>query len=246
MTVRKGLALGLAGAVLALSMGLFASSTASAGQGPVISVSTVSATVGSTVDVQLRALNIPAPGLGAWEIMVNYNPDVINVVTCTTAATNVCNPDFAPDQVFVVGADASGRIGDSTLSTITFRCVDEGASDLTLAVDRFADATVGEPVGIDFAIQLGRVTCSEPSDIPTPRRPRPRATEEDEDEEPVATATPSGGVNGLPKVGGGASGDGGAGWTMAALAGAGLVTVAGYGALRLRARRASSGGRGSN
>ena len=240
MKIRKALGLGLAVAVLALGVGIFASSNASAQQGPTISVSTVSANVGGQAEIQLRALNIGGLGLGAWEIGVIYNSQVVDAVTCSTSIST-CNRDYAPNEVFVVGASSSGRQGNTTLATISFRCLEEGTSDLSLVVDRFADATVGAPQGISFVIQSGRITCTEPSDIPTPRRPR--AT--DEEEEP--TSTPSGGVSGLPKTGGGADGDGGAGWSIAALAGAaGLVTMTGYGALRLRARRASSGRRGKN
>jgi hypothetical protein len=175
----------------------------------------------------LRADVPDAPGLGAWTIDVTYDPDVVTATDCDGGDVNsVCNTEFGPDTVRVTGASALGEEGEVVLSNITFLCGDaEDTSPLTLTVNVFADATIGDPTDIDPATVVdGEVNCVEPAP-PT---------------EAPATATATVAVTAVPDVGQGfTGGDSGNGlsWLIAALAAAGVAGIAGYGALRFRAHR---------
>lgn len=224
----KGVRLGLIGAVavvLMIGAGLLVAQVSA--QDETISIGSATAAPGEQVSVDLEALNMGAPGLGAWTIDTTYDPDVVSAEDCTGGEVNsVCNTDYADDTVRVTGASAMGEEGDSVLSTITFECGDaEGTSDLVLTLNVVADATVGAPADIDAAAVDGSITCEVP--------PEPTATTE---APPEATATTV--VVAPPPTGtGGSDGGSALGWLIAVLAGAGVAGIAGFGALRLRARR---------
>jgi len=202
-----GLGLGAAavaavGLVLVVSQALAATGTASVGS--------ESVAPGEQGSVEVEALGVTSPGLGAWTIDIKYDPDVVTAVGCDAEqGTSVCNSEYAADTVRLTGATAEGLEGDSLLGTIVFECgEEEGTSALEASLFTFADATLGGPVDIDADTVDGEFVCAE--------EPEPD----------------------LPDTGsGGSSGSGGAlGWLIAALAGAGVAGVAGFGALRLRAR----------
>lgn len=227
----KGAKLGLgvaAAAAFALGVSLLASPQVSA-QGEALSVSRTTAAPGEQGAVELAAFNIPAPGLGAWTIDVAYDPAVVTAVACTaeSAEFNVCNEAFSSNTVRVAGAHAGtpDLVGTTVLARIVFECGDtEGASDLTVSVGAFMDATVGGPQPIDVEFRHGMITCAQEG--PPPATATPHATE--------AAATPA--ADGLPDAGTGGVGPGGGSelnWLVAALATAALAALACFGALRL-------------
>ncbi len=175
---------------------------------------------GADVPVELRS-NVGDPGLGAWTVDIDYDSSVVTVADCEPEEGGVCNPAFGPSTVRITGASATGLEGDTLLGTVTFTCGDaEGTSDLTLSVNVFADSTVGAPADIDETVTDGSVECAVPAPTSTAA---------------AATATPI-----IVSTGTGGSSDGGSGslgWIIAALAGAGVAGIAGYGALRMRTKR---------
>ncbi|MCI0856283.1 MAG: hypothetical protein J4N98_06310 [Chloroflexi bacterium] len=132
--------------------------------------------VGEEISVDLEALNVTQPGLGAWTIDILYDATILSATGC---GPGICNPCFGAlipppptpcetGTVRVVGATASGRKGDSLLSTITFLCRVNGASALTIPgfgenpSFLFHDATIGAPQPIDVTIVNGSITCEPP------------------------------------------------------------------------------------
>lgn len=156
---RLGL-IGAAAVVAALIGGLMPSAQVSA-QDETVSIGSLTMAVGEQGSVDLRALNIDPPGLGAWTIDIVYDPAVVSVVDCTPVAPGgVCNPSFNAITIRDVGAYATGHEGDTTLAIITFQCERRGSSALTLSLEMFADTTVGDPQPITAAVEDGAVTCT--------------------------------------------------------------------------------------
>jgi hypothetical protein len=213
----KGIRFGLVGAAavgVALVAGLLFWAQVSAAQHS-LSMGSGEAAPGEEATVALTA-NVPA-GLGAWTVDITYDPAVVTPTDCDGGdANSVCNTAYTADSVRVTGASAQGIDEEVVLSNITFLCGDaEDESALTLTLNVFADATIGAPqdISADAIVSNGSVTCAVPA--------------------PVASPTPA-----LPGVGSGGGSDSGSGlgWIIAVLAGAGLAGIAGFGALRLRAR----------
>jgi hypothetical protein len=125
----------------------------------------------------------------------------------------VCNDEFADGVVRITGASAGGIEGEETLGSVTFACEDEGSSDVEIATEVFADATIGDPQPIDAELHDGHVECAE------------------ETAEPVATSTP---LPGPPTTGQGGSTSTDYSWLIAGLSLVGVVALAGYSLLRVR------------
>lgn len=212
MKGRKTLRLGFLGAAALVAVGVFVASQVWAAAGTA-SIGSETVEPGEQGSVSLEALGVEAPGLGAWTIDIVYDPAVVTAVGCsTTQASSVCNAEFAEDTVRLTGATATGLEGDTVLGSITFECGDEeGSSPLHLSLFTFADATVGGPLDIDATTVDGVFACEEP--------------------EAATPALPSTGM------GDGSGSGGGLSWYIGALAAAGIAGIAGFGALRLRARR---------
>ena len=221
--------LGLAGAtlVVALVAGLMTSvSAASHG----IDIHDGTAAPGEEVSVDVGAHGI-TEGLGSWGLNVLYDDSVVSVASCS--GISVCNPDFTTDDgdaaVRLVGADPNGLVGDTVLATITFLCGDsEGTSALTLDVGLLADATIGDPQDIlaITTISDGTITCAAGAAEPTAEPMDGNGDDVDDDVvlPPVGISGSTGGGNSLSLL-------------IAGLAVAGLAAIAGFGALRLSARR---------
>ena len=221
--IRSVAAIVALGAVLLVASQAFAQSEA---------VTAGSATInpGASSSIDVKSINMASPGLGAWEIGITYDTSVVAVLDCSAGEGGVCNANFSANRVQFTGASAGGLSGDVTLASITFECLVEGTSVLTVVLDVFADATVGSPQPISPAVQNGLITCTDASGLPdsgsTPR-PRPTST-------PVVVSLPDSGTG----VGERAT----LNWTIAGLSFAGLATLAamtGFGALRLQRRRSS-------
>lgn len=148
-------------AALAVGAMIFITANAAAA-GPTAAAGNGSAMVGERVTVELGASAIAAPGLAAWSIDISYDPSVIEVLSCNPVAntgSQVCNPHFASDNMRLAGASATGLEGDSTLAQLTFKCIVEGTSPITIGLVTFADATLGAPAPIDAAVDNGAITC---------------------------------------------------------------------------------------
>jgi hypothetical protein len=208
---------GTAAGALLLAGGLFLAVQVGAVSGD-LSIGSATAAPGDSASVDLVS-DVGDPGLGAWTVDISYDADVVSVSECSPEEGGVCNPEFDSDTVRITGASATGLEGETVLGTITFDCADEeGESDLTLAVEVFADATVGEPADIDETVTDGSITCAE------------------EEPAPAATATRAPGIGDVGQ--GPTSGSSDMTWVIAALAGLGLAAMAGYGVLRVRTRDA--------
>jgi hypothetical protein len=239
---RLGLTAAVAAAI-AIGAGVLAASPVSA-QTETIAVSSATAAPGAQVSVDMNALDIGAPGLGAWTIDITYDPAVLSAVSCSPAQGGVCNTAYGANTVRVSGASAMGVAGDNVLASITFQCEVEGSSSVTPVIDLLVDATIGDPQPLEATPQAGSITCTQL--VPT-------ATS-GPTEEPAATATPSGG---LPVAGTGANGTGGGtpywliagltgaglAWLLAVVAGAGFATASGSGAAGPGATSPNSGTR---
>ena len=209
--------LGAGAIAVAVIVGLLVVAQVSAATGGV-SIGDGTAAPGANATVDLTADGVTDPGLGAWTVDIAYDGSVVSVVDCSPQQGGVCNPAFGDDLIRVTGASAGGLDGDTVLANITFECGDaEGSSDLTLTVNVFADATIGDPQDIDMTISNGSITCEEPPD-----------------DTPVPTQT----VVGPPPTGTGSGSSDGSGlaWLVAALAAVGAVAL-GFGAVRVAARR---------
>jgi len=148
-------------AALALIATAFASSNAFAG-GTSIKIGQVTALSNADAQVRLEADAVGAPGLGAWEIDIDYNSSVITPNLCTPGPSGICNPNFGPSTVRIVGADAHGLNGNVVLGTLRFHCNAEGASALAITAVEFADSTDGAPQPIDVTVHHGSINCLSP------------------------------------------------------------------------------------
>jgi hypothetical protein len=133
------------------------------GSNVTLTIADGTAAVGGTVVLELDALHVGTPGLGAFTVDVSYDSSVASAASCKSPENQglgFCNANFASGKVRAVGAIAEGKSGDVPLATITFKCDKAGRSDLTISVDTLADATIGNPTDISHTEQGGSITCS--------------------------------------------------------------------------------------
>jgi hypothetical protein len=213
---RLGLAVAVATAVLAIAGFVAGSVMAVSGS---ISLSSGSAEPdGGTGTVNLTS-NVGAPGLGAWTVDISYDTSVVSVSDCAPAQGGVCNPAFGDGVIRITGASATGLTGEKDLGTITFECADaDGSTDLTMSLDVFADATIGNPTDISPATRNdGSFACEvQPTDAP----------------DATATEAPD-----LPSTGTGVGDSSSTNWVIVAIVGIGLASLASLTAVRFGARR---------
>ena len=159
MIGRKRFSFSLAGAIagVVLLFGMTAVQTSAVGE--LIAVDSATVALGSEASVDVSALNVAGEGLGAWSIDVRYDSAVIFAVSCTAEQGGACNPNFANGVVRFTGAIAVGLLGDTKLAEITFACLTQGASDLTVVVVELADGTIGGPQPLTPKTQNGRFAC---------------------------------------------------------------------------------------
>jgi hypothetical protein len=160
------LALGLVMAI-AIAFGVTTRET-SAGAETIIAIDSATIAVGGQASLDVRALNVDEPGLGAWSIDIFYDPAVVSAVDCIAEQGGVCNPAFAANTVRFTGASAGGLEGDTKLAEITFSCDVEGNSPLTISIQVLADATIGAPQPMPSSIQNGNVSCGTVAPTATP------------------------------------------------------------------------------
>lgn len=152
-------------AVLVLAVGLGAAgviATHAMAGGSELTVGRVTLALNEDTQMRVEVSDVGSPGLGAWEIDIDYDPDVVTPVSCAAGPGGICNTDFGPGTVRIVGADADGITGDVVIGTVRFRCDDPGATALALTAVEIADATEGAPQPINVDVQHGSINCIEP------------------------------------------------------------------------------------
>ncbi len=220
----KGLTVGAL--ILGLVAGLFSLSQVAA-QEATITISNATITVGSSGTVELASANIGEPGLAAWSVDIFYDPSVVTATDCAPLNGSVCNPNVASNTVRVSGASATGFEGGTPLATVTFRCLTEGSTPLTIGIHDFADGTLGRPQPIDPAIANGSIRCeavAQPATAtPVPATPVP-ATPVPVIIVDAGTGPGDFGINNSSLIIAGLIGAGIA-WLLVGVGGAGLTTV---------------------
>ena len=164
-----------------------------------ISIESLDLRVGGEGTVAVEAKDISGSPLGGWAIIVSYDPDVVAAVTCTVHAGGACRAESDVGTVEVVSIDSAGLVKDTVLATVTFRCENQGTTDLSLT-----NQLGGPPETVpQVETQDGVITCQEAP-------------------EPTVTPLPS-----LPDTGTGDGSDGSAvTWLVAALSGFGVLAAA--------------------
>ena len=149
----------------------------------VIRIGSSTAVVGEDVTVALEAVDIPEPGLGAWDVDVTYDTATVSLAGCAPQQGGICDLERGEDTLRVAGANAAGLPGTFTLAEIVFSCKAVGTTDLEVRLSIFGVFPIGspEPPG---AVS-GSLTCTETQEQPTelpatggvkPQRASPPAT----------------------------------------------------------------------
>ncbi len=126
----------------------------------VVTIDSLSMTVGETGSVALSVFDVPEPGLGFWTIDIAFDSMILGAASCAPQLGGVCNPEFTDSSVRTTGASASGLVGSFNFGSVTFECLTEGTSPLEFHVVAFADATIGDPQDIHADTVDGEITCS--------------------------------------------------------------------------------------
>ncbi|MGI8551148.1 MAG: cohesin domain-containing protein [Dehalococcoidia bacterium] len=113
---------------------------------------------GAAVRVAVQA-QAPAGGLGAWGVVVTYDPAVLQIGSdgCVEASGSVCNPAITPTTISIIGASPAGQKGTVLLATLTFEASGPAgsATPLTLTIDSFTDS---DGNGVATAVGNGSVS----------------------------------------------------------------------------------------
>jgi alpha-tubulin suppressor-like RCC1 family protein len=140
-------------------------------QGATVLIGSLKLNVGNQGIVELSAVGLYAPGLGAWAVDIGYDPSIVRPVSCASkAGGGVCNANFGASTVRVASSTNIGIVGTTPLANIRVECLAASSSNLTLSVIVFADATPNDPQPITVRTSNGKITCSPSSPTPTPMR----------------------------------------------------------------------------
>lgn len=183
---------------VALAAGLLvaASVWATAAQtGPVVSIrpaSLVVATDATSFQVQVFVSEVRAPGLGGYDLYLNFDPAVIQAINVVDSgfvlSTNnivVCVPPYIDNTIgqailscvtvpLFVGPAPTTNSTPHLLATATFRPVATGTSGLSLEGTAL-HTTEGALLAVDLTLQDGQVTVA-PMVAPSPEPEPPTAT----------------------------------------------------------------------
>ena len=170
-TLRIAFLASMAVGSILLIAGLSATGASAEGGTATVQVGSATLAVNGDASVDLRVLDVEAPGLGAWSVDVSFDADTVAAVGCQPQNGSVCNPAYSPSSVRVTGAAAAGFEGDTTIAAIRFRCVEVGSSPLTVGVTVLADATIGGPQDLKESVQNGSISCTQAPPAPTPVPP---------------------------------------------------------------------------
>jgi hypothetical protein len=184
------------------------------GQGTTVRVvSPGTASVGDTVAVEIRIDNVPDPGLGAYEWILTYDPNVLELapapnpvdgsflgstgspVSCPAPLTDVGTVRFGCGST--ASLNKPRPTGSGLLSTVSFKALATGSSSLCLSSAVLADADANDiPTGVaNASIAVGGGSPPPPSCAPaataTPVTPPPDYTPPALTETPVSTPGPT-------------------------------------------------------
>lgn len=145
-------------AVTAAALGAALPTPQASATAATLAIGSTSAHVGEEVSVDLQALGVAEPGLGAWTVDIQHDSSVVSAVRCS-APVGLCSTAYMADTARVTGATYTGLVGHTTLSTLTYECgTRPGVSSLELRVSVFAEAPP-DPFEIDYVVVNGTITC---------------------------------------------------------------------------------------
>ena len=122
-----------------------------------ISIDSSRTNVGGQSSIELLISDINADPVGVWTIDIAYLDDIISPVECQPLKNSVCDLEHRPNMVRVSGASAPGLLEETRLAIITFQCIQEGTSPLSLTVNLF-----GIPENVyDVQAEDGELTCDD-------------------------------------------------------------------------------------
>lgn len=125
-----------------------------------IRIESTSSALNKDIAVDLEAVNMQPPGLGAWTITIEYDNEIVSLVGCEPHQGSACNTTLAENLGRVVGASATGLIGTFDLATLLFQCRELGVSPLSLDLELFGTAGFSSfPI---YDLVDGAITCLEP------------------------------------------------------------------------------------
>ena len=132
-----------------------------------ITISSLDLEVGQQGTVIFSAELVVKPGLGAWQVDINYDPEIVSVVACDSGQNGVCNPVFDEDTVRLAGASASGLTGTNEFAAIKLVCDRQGASALTIRLSIWGNAIETQQRKVE--IEDGTITCRSaiPAQLPS-------------------------------------------------------------------------------
>ena len=141
----------------------------------IIRMGSYTVTVGSEFTATIDASNV-ITGVATTSMEVIYNPDMLEVVSCTKDPANLfalvqCNALFARDTIRFNITGLEGISGDIILANIVFRALDgaDGTSPLDMNIRVFANES-GDPIDVSQVngsvrigngngVELGDVNC---------------------------------------------------------------------------------------
>lgn len=128
---------------------------------------------GNTVTAEVTISNVPAAGLGAWTIDLAFDPNDLELPTCTPSQVGkttlgACNPEFSRGTIRLTGADPEGIHDGSRLATITFSCRRFPlTTTITWSASVLVDATLGDPHPLALGgSSSARIACLPPEPSP--------------------------------------------------------------------------------
>jgi hypothetical protein len=121
-------------------------------------IGSISMPTGSAGNVSLSVSDIGAPGLGAFDVTVAFNPAIVSFVGCSPGVAVCAQP--AAGVVDLAGVP--GTQGSFLLANLSFRCEEEGTTTLLVQAEVFhyTDSTPGSPHPIPVQIGNGFISCS--------------------------------------------------------------------------------------
>ena len=158
--------------------------------------------IGDTFTTQIYADGVPAPGLGSWQVVIDYDPAILAVDTVTFGAdlyatgrtkllelSNLKEPGTAWLTQVTSGTGIDGPVGNGLhLVTITWKAVGGGVSDILLAPsERQRLVDINNTPFAPLKLVESKVTVNPGEATPTPTTsatPTPTATS-------VPTSTPT-------------------------------------------------------
>ncbi len=146
--------------MVALAVGLAATASEAAAQtgGGTLTIGSGAAAVGETAYVNVLASDVPAPGVAAYAVSVQFDPTVLQVTSCSVDPSTTCEqPD--DNTIEIRETSKENATGNWVVAGVTFRCAVRGLSPLTLARSLWASASVPETKQPAPGLENGSIQC---------------------------------------------------------------------------------------